>query len=429
MQSSNPKTAPDQAVTEPAVKEDPTKTAAVQVVVPATAAPQPMPDPKPEEEPSTPSPPTVSPGRMRRRHYGVICCFLILVVVPVVLTAWYLWARAVDQYASTVGFSVRTEEVSSAIELLGGITELSGSSSSDTDILYEFIQSQKLVADIDAVLDLRGIWSWPETDPIFTFDAPGSIEDLVDYWKQMVRVNYDTTTSLIEVRVLAFRPDDATTIAQAIFDRSTTMINQLSDIAREDAIRYAREELDTAVERLKQARQAMTSFRNQYQIVDPTADIQIQVGLLATLQSQLAEALIESELLTETTRENDPRIAQSERRIRVIRNQISEERRKLGIGDRSLDGAAFATVIGEYERLAVDREFAEQTYTGALVNYDNALAEARRQSRYLAAYVLPTTSEEAQFPQREVLLALVSLFLVLFWSILTMVYYSLKDRR
>ena len=56
--------------------------------------------------------------------------------MPALVTAFYLWTRAADQYASDVAFSVRTEEKGSAIELLGGITELSGSSSSDTDILY-----------------------------------------------------------------------------------------------------------------------------------------------------------------------------------------------------------------------------------------------------------------------------------------------------
>ncbi len=372
------------------------------VVVPASPQTPEVKTVRPAQK-TPPVQPAVPRSRFQRRHYGILISLLLSVVLPAAVAGWYLWGRAVDQYASTVGFSVRSEEVSSAIELLGGISELSGSSSSDTDILYEFIQSQKLVADLDAELDLRAIWSWPEGDPVFTYRPPGSIEDLVDYWGRMVQVAYDSGTGLIEVRALAFRA--------------------------EDAIRYARQELDDAVERLKNARQAMTAFRNQYQIVDPEADIQIQVGLLSTLQAQLAEALIEQEILLETTRADDPRIARSERRIRVIETQISEERRKLGIGDNTLDEGAFATVIGEYERLAVDRQFAEQTYIGALANYDSAQAEARRQSRYLAAHIQPTTSEEAQFPQRGVLLGVLTLFLFLAWGILVLVYYSLKDRR
>ena len=245
----------------------------------------------------------------------------------------------------------------------------------------------------------------------------------------MVRVTYDSGTGLMEVRALAFAAPDATAIATAIFEQSTQMINALNDIAREDAIRYAREELETAVERLKVARAAVTAFRNRTQIVDPAVDIQTQAGLMGNLQGQLAEALIEVDVLGETTRANDPRVEQAQRRVRVIEERIAEERGKMGFGSSRGTGEAYADLVGEYERLAVDREFAEQSYTAALAAYDGALADARRQSRYLAAHVLPTKAEQSQYPRRDVLLALIGLFAFVIWSIAVLVYYSLKDRR
>ena len=77
----------------------------------------------------------------------------------------------------------------------------------------------------------------------------------------------------------------------------------------------------------------------------------------------------------------------------------------------------------------MDREFAEQSYTAALSAFDGAQAEAQRQSRYLAAYIKPTLAEEAEYPQRAMLLGLTALFLTLLWSILALIYYSLRDRR
>ncbi|WP_281981281.1 capsule biosynthesis protein [Thalassorhabdomicrobium marinisediminis] len=374
-------------------------------------------------------PPPAPQARKRRRHWIVALSFLLFVAAPSAFVGWYLWERAADQYASTVGFSVRTEEVSSAIELLGGITELSGSSSSDTDVLYEFIQSQRVVADIDREIDLRGMWSKPDNDPYFAYDAPGTIEDLVDHWNRKVRVSYDSGTGLIEVRALAFDPEDAQAIASAIYGKSQEMINALSDIAREDAIRYARVELDSAVEQLKDAREAMTEFRNRTQIVDPSQSVGTQTALIGNLEQQLAMALIELDLLRQTTRAEDPRISQAELRVQVIEERIAEERNKLGIGDTAGGGGAFADLVGEFERLQVDREFAEQSYTGALAAYDAAQAEARRQSRYLAAHVLPTLAEKSKFPEREVLLALFSLFAFLIWGITVLVLYALRDRR
>ncbi|NVJ64330.1 MAG: capsule biosynthesis protein [Flavobacteriaceae bacterium] len=373
-----------------------------------------------------------SQARLRRRHWGVLLSFLIGVILPVAIVGWYLWERAADQYASTVAFSVRTEENNSALELLGGITSLSGSSSSDTDILYEYLQSQKLVADMDAAIDLRRIWSQPlAQDPWFAFDPEGSIEDLVSHWDRMVKIYYDDGAGLIEVRALAFTAGDAQLIAETLFDQSSAMINDLSAIAREDAIRYAREDLEEALDQLKTAREAVTRFRNLNQLVDPSVDLQTQAGLLGNLEGQLANALIEYDLLTLSTRPDDPRVTQAERKIEVIRDRIAAERRKLGLagGDGSAGDDVYANLFGEYERLVVDREFAEASYTSARASYDASLAEARRQSRYLAAYVRPTLAESARYPEREVLLGMAALLILLVWGMLVLVVYALKDRR
>ena len=367
-------------------------------------------------------------ARMKRRHRGLLFSFFLFVLLPSAVSAVYLYTVARDQYASRVGFSVRREEVSSAIEILGGITNLSGSSTTDTDVLFEYIRSQPMVRRIDERLDLRAIYTLPE-DPVFALAPGATIEDLTDYWGRMVKVFYDSASGLIELRVQAFTPEDAQAVAQAVFEESSAMINTLSNIAREDATRYAKEELDRAVERLVEARQALTEFRARSQIVDPEADIQGRMGLLATLEGQLIEAQIELDILLETTRERDPRVQQAERRVAVIEGRIETERARFGIADSAEPDDAYATLLAEFERLSVDREFAEQAYLSALTGYDVALAEAQRQSRYLAAYIEPTRAEAAEYPQREVILALITVFALIGWSILALIYYSIRDRR
>lgn len=369
--------------------------------------------------------PLASQAKLRPRHRLLALSFFVVVFLPLLVSAAYLWGLAKDQYASTVGFSVRREDASAATDILGGLTSLTKSSSSDTDILYEYLRSQKLVADMDARLDLRAIWSKPSGDPIFTLDPDGSIEDLVDYWQRMVQTSYESSTGLIEVRVLAFDPADATRIAQEILDQSANMINDLSAAAREDAVRFARGELTVAEDRLRAAREAVTAFRVKNQIVDPTTDFQTQAGLVGMLENQLAEAQIEIDLLADAA-ENDPRLIQAKRRADVIVARIAAERAKVGVGGGQKDYAALAA---DYERLLVDREFAEKAYVAALSAYDVAKAESQRTSRYLAAHVLPTRAEVSRYPERLSLLGLMTLFLGLIWSIGTLVAYSLKDRR
>ncbi|MEO0917718.1 MAG: hypothetical protein AAFY31_12165, partial [Pseudomonadota bacterium] len=320
--------------------------------------------------------------------------------------------------------SLRTENPT--VELFGGIADVATSGSSDSDILYEFIRSQEMVEALERRLNLSERYDRYIEDPVFGFDTSGTIEDLLDYWQAMVRVTYDSTTELIEVRALAFTPADAQRIAQGIFDESARLVEELSAIAQDDTIAFAAAELERAVERLKSAREAVTGFRSRTQIVDPTADLQGQMGLLSTLEQQLAEALIQADLLRESTRVSDPRITQVDLRIAVIEARIAEERRNLGRGG---EGDDYATILAEYERLSVDREFAEQAYTAALATYDQALAEARRKSRYLAAYIKPTLAQASEFPRKEVLLGLIGFFLISAWGIAVLIFYSVRDRR
>lgn len=380
--------------------------------------------------------PPVPPARVRRRHWGTFLSFLLMVVAPLTLTGWYLTERASPRFVSVSGFSVRSEEVGSAVDLLGAVTQISGSSSSDTDILYQFIQSQELVARADAELDLRLLWSKgdPEKDPVFAYHPPGTIEDLVTYWDRMVGVYSDSGTGLIDVEVQAFTAEDAQRINQFIYDESSAMINRLSAIAREDATRYARQELEQTVEQVKVAREGLTRFRNETQIVDPDASIQSQMGILSSLQGQLAQTLIDLDILLQSSASNDPRVTQARRRVEVTEARIAEERRKLGLGDTadgspSSEGSAFADLVGEYERLLVDRQFAEESYAAARAAYDSAQAEARRQSRYLAAHVRPTLAQSAKHPQFYQVMGLVGLFVSLLWSILVLAAYALRDRR
>lgn len=376
--------------------------------------------------------PPVNAARMKRRHWGLALSFLLMVIAPFVVVSSYLSLVAEDQYGSTAGFIVRSEESSSASELLGGLAQIAGGSvSSDGDILYEFILSQPLIRTVEERVGLREHYSahWG-SDPAFALWPDASIEDLEWFWRRVVRVSYDQSSGLTELRVQAFDPDTAQQIAQAILDESQKVINALNDQARADALRYATSDLDEAVARLKTAREALTAFRSRTQIVDPDSDLEGRMGVLSSLQQQLAQALIEYDLLREQASESDPRVTQAQRTIAAIRGRIAEERRNVATEnpETGADGRDYPELLAEYEGLMVDREYAEQSYRAALASLDVAKAQALRQSRYLATYLAPTLAETSEYPRRLTLAGLTGLFLLLAWGTLALVYYSIRDR-
>lgn len=392
----------------------------------------------PPAKPQQPQPaeprvlPTAQTVGMRRRHWGLLISFVMLVVIPIAAFSYYLWTFAEDQYGSTTGFAVRSEESGSASDLFTGLlSPAGGATGRDSDILYEYVRSQEIVEDIDAELDLRAHYSkyWP-SDWMFSIWPDVSLEWLVWYWDRITRVSYDQPTGLLEVHVVAFDPDYAQAVARAVVAKSQARINDISIQAREDAMRYALEDLEAAQEKLKVARENLTKFRSRTGIVDPAADIQTRLGVMNNLQQQLADSLIEYDLLRDTASPTDPRVTSAQRRIEVIRERIAAERLTFASDSSELGGLDedYPSLIAEFESLTVDREFAEETYRVSLAALDLARDNAARQTRYLATYIQPTKAQSSEFPRRFVLTGLAMVFLLLFWGIVALVYYSIRDR-
>jgi len=363
---------------------------------------------------------------LRKRHGALFMTFLVMVVFPVALVVWYLYTLAADEYSSHMSFSVRSEEFHNPLEALSSLGQVSTGTTADADILHEFIGSQKIVRTISEQIDLRAIFSKPDNDPVFTIDPDVSVEDLVKHWRFMVQVSLDKGSGLVRVNTFAFSAEDAKLINDAILAESQKLVDRLSQLARDDATRYAEIDLVEARVRLKEARRDLSQFRVESKLIDPTIDVQSQGGITAALQQQLAEALVDRELLLGlTSKPDDPRLSRSKRLIEAIRRRLDEERESLAAGVDS----GLAVIVGDYEALIVEREFAEQSYLSAAVAFDSAKASAKRRTKYLAVHIEPTFADTALYPRRPLISFVVAALLFLIWAIFLMVAYSIRDRR
>ena len=365
--------------------------------------------------------------RFRFRHFFLLLSFAAFVVAPTGGAFHYLYRIAVDQYASQVAFTVRSEDYQNPMDALQSLGSISVGSSSDTEILYDFILSQKLVENISNRLDLDEMYSRPEMDPVFAYQSGQSIEALTAYWERMVTVAYDQGGGLIRLKVFAFSAEDAHAIASAIVEESDILVNELSQISQEDTTRFARENLERASQRLKDLRLELAEFRSTHQIIDPTIDLNIRMGVVTALQQQLAEVLVQRDSLIGTTRQNDPRLNELDRQIVALEGRIEIEREHLSEPDGA-QGDGFVEIMSQFESLMVDIEFAQQAYLSAIASHDTAQAEARRRSRYLATHIPPTMPETAEYPSRLKLGLSVLGISFLVWMILVFTAYAARDR-
>ena len=372
--------------------------------------------------------------KLRWRHAIIGGTFLGLVAVPATLASLYMAFIAADQYHSTTSFAVRSIEGGVSSDILGMFTQASGGSTvSDSYILMDYILSERMAADADRRFKLEDVYAARGLDYFYGIGSELPIEDKLDYWRDMVNVNFDHASGIMQVTVKAFEPQQAREIAKFIVDQSDNLVNSLSLSARNDVLRAAQDEVLAGEARLSKARAALRDYRDKSQEISPEEGAKLAVQLIGSLEQQLTQ--LNADLATAKSQmgEDTPRIRVLKTRIESLEQQLDVERQRLGAGEKSTAGndpnsPDVAGRIAEFEELETEREFAERAYTAALGSLEKARIDANNRQRYLALFIEPTLSELAQYPARLLNSFLVILGLLFAWGIGVMGYYNIRDR-
>jgi capsular polysaccharide transport system permease protein len=112
-------------------------------------------------------------------------------------------------------------------------------------------------------------------------------------------------------------------------------------------------------------------------------------------------------------------------RIAATKDELAKVEREVA---KDRDGArALAEIMAKFEKLDLDRQYAQSMLINALQAYDQARAYAAAQHLYLTPYVRPSLPETATYPRRllTMLLAAGSLFGV--WLSGLVIYRSIRD--
>jgi capsular polysaccharide transport system permease protein len=369
--------------------------------------------------------PVARRARLRRRHIAVLVSFGLIVFAPLLVVAGYLYLVAADQFSSQMSFSLRSEQHVNSLEALAGLGQIATGSSSDAEIVFEYLTSQKIVQDINSDIDLRAIYARSRGDVYFTLKDNATIEEMREYWERMVKVWHERSSGVLRIETVAFTAEEARAVNEAILIEAQSLSDRLSQVARDDALRYATADLEEARIRLREARRNLSSFRAKTNIIDPALDLASAGGVIGILQQQLVEALIEQDmLLALLPSSNDPRVAQAERKVAAIRKRIEAEREAVSMGD----AGSLVGIVGTFEAMTVDLEFAEEAFLSASAAFDVARAEAERRTRYVAVHIEPTLADSALYPQRAMLVGIFGAICILLWALVVMVGYSLRDR-
>jgi len=109
-------------------------------------------------------------------------------------------------------------------------------------------------------------------------------------------------------------------------------------------------------------------------------------------------------------------------RIAGLAREIAQQLGSVAGSRRSLSATA-----SRYQRLLLDRDFADKRLAAAMTSLQDARAEARRKQAYVERIAQPSLSDDPQEPRRvRSILATLMLGLVA-WAILTMLFAGVRE--
>ncbi|MCV0428446.1 MAG: RkpR, polysaccharide export protein [Roseibium sp.] len=373
-----------------------------------------------------------------KRHWYVRASLLLTVLLPSLFVSYYMFFVASDQYHSTTAFAIRSSNMPATSEILGMVLSSGAdSTTSNSYIVHDYLQSQAVLDDIKRSVDINSVFNREGSDWFFRMGENLPVEDQLDYWNSMVDVSYDATSSVIYVEVRSFNPEDSVAIASEVLNRSEILVNKLSDANRRQSVRYAEETIARAEARLKAIRRQLLDYREKTQEVSPEENARLAAEMIAGLEQNVVSKEAERTTLLSYLNEDSPRIRILTEEISALKQQVQAERKRLGSGRSTQEPAAGTTAldrstisfrIADYSDLKLEEEFANQLYVTSLASLEQARQEADQKHMYLATFIQPTLSEDAQYPRR--ILSSIAFFLLALgiWVTVVLMIYNIRDR-
>lgn len=362
---------------------------------------------------------------LKSRLSGLNRLFALTVLLPTFIAVVYFGLIKSDVYISESHFIVRTpqRQVPTGLEAVLQGAGFSGSTE-DAYSVHDYMKSRDALREIDETLDLKAAFGSGRVDPFSRFNPLGlddSFEALFRHYQRHVEVYLNASSSISVLKVRAFTSGDAYRINELLLGMSESLINQLNERGRNDLISYAQAEVDLAARKSQAASIELAAYRNRHGIVDPLNQSALQLQQVSKLQDEYIAVKTRLAQVTAFT-PRSPQIPSLKNSLATIEGEIENEMNKVAGSKPSLSSKAV-----EYQRLALELEFAEKQLAAAMTSLEQARSEAQRKQLYLERIVQPNKPDVAIEPQR--FRAILTTFLVgmIAWGILSILIAGIRE--
>ena len=352
--------------------------------------------------------------------------FACLVVVPTALAVLYFGVLAHDVYVSESQFVVRTVQRQMPTGL-GSLLQGSGLTQGSNDVygVQSFLTSRDALQVLEQRDHLKRSFGSRAVDVLARFDPLGwddSFESLLRYYQKfVVNTDLDSTSSILTLTVRAFSAEESQAINEGLLKMSEDFVNRLNERARNDLVRFATADVESAEKQQRAAVLALSQYRNNQALYDP--------GLQSDLQLRAVGALREELLTTRkqladvrTIASDNPQLPVLRSRIRVLQGEIASEMAKV-----AGDGSSLSSKVPQYEAITLDRDFAAKYLAVALDSLEQARESAMSQQLYIERIEAPNKPDVPIEPRALRDIAATLLVSLIVWAVTSLMVTAVRE--
>ncbi|UVO52384.1 lipopolysaccharide biosynthesis protein [Sphingomonas sp. SUN019] len=327
--------------------------------------------------------------------------FALVVLLPTLIVAGYLYAMASDQFESEAHYLVRSQggDKGSAAGGIGAALGFAGAASGsqgEAMSVSDYLTSHDAVAALRKRMDLVAIFRRPEADLLSRLtEADPTPEALLKYYRKQVVVDFDSETGITTLTARAFRRDDAYKLAGTLLALGEQRVNEMNLRGFADAVALSRRQLDEAERKIASVQSRMTQFRQSGRDVDPAGTAQAQIGVVSRLTQELSAARAQLATTSSFLGESSPQVQALRRQVRSLESQLGSQNARLAGG-----GNAIAAGLGAFEQLKVEQELLAKQYEAASTSFEQARQQAVRQQLYVVRVVDANRPVKSTYPKR-----------------------------
>lgn len=339
--------------------------------------------------------------------------FILLVIVPTLLTAAFEYLIASDQYESTAQFIVRTPQQNQSMSSLGQMLGLAGgSANSEAHSVDAYLLSHDAVEALEPAR-LTAMFRRPEADLVTRlWFADPEPETLLKYYRDKVHVTTATETGITTLSVRTYRIEDAKALADDLLRLGEEHVNALNQRMFDDGLAAANRQVREAEAMVEQVKERMTQFRQARRDADPERTGTAQIQMATALQQQAAQARAQFDAMAAVVPPSAPQYAATARKVAALERQVAAAQARLAGTSSSV-----AATLGEYEKLQMRQEFAAKRFEAAQSSYQSAREQLLKQQLFIVPVVKPNLPGKALYPKRLTIIAIAFFGLIFAYAI------------